>query len=58
MSVVILAGRGKGCVSRRRQTGQNRSQSLEVFTNEVTGTLVVDDIGALTLAEQASAGEK
>ena len=31
---------------------------LEVFTNEGTGTLVVDDIGALTLAEQASAGEK
>jgi acetylglutamate kinase len=31
---------------------------LEVFTNEGTGTLVVDDIGALTLAEQASAGEQ
>ena len=31
---------------------------LEVFTNEGTGTLVVDDIGALTLAEQASVGEK
>ena len=31
---------------------------LEVFTNEGTGTLVVDDIAALTLAEQASAGHK
>jgi len=30
---------------------------LEVFTNEGTGTLVVDDIGALTPAEQASAGD-
>ena len=29
---------------------------LEVFTNEGTGTLVVDDIAALTLAEQASTG--
>ena len=27
---------------------------LEVFTNEGTGTLVVDDIGALTTAEQGS----
>ncbi len=27
---------------------------LEVFTNEGTGTLVVDDIGALTLAEQSA----
>ena len=31
---------------------------LEVFTNEGTGTLVVDDIAALTLAEQASTGQK
>jgi acetylglutamate kinase len=31
---------------------------LDVFTNEGTGTLAVDDIGALTLAEQASAGEQ
>jgi len=31
---------------------------LEVFTNEGTGTLVVEDIAALTLAEQASAGQK
>src|SRR5690606_41680008 len=31
---------------------------LEVFTNEGTGTLLVDDIGALTPAEQASAGER
>jgi len=31
---------------------------LEVFTNEGTGTLVVDDIGALTAAEQASSVEK
>src|SRR5690606_28938852 len=31
---------------------------LEVFTNEGTGTLVVDDIAALTPAEQASAGER
>ena len=31
---------------------------LEVFTNEGTGTLVVDDIAALTHAEQASTGEK
>lgn len=29
---------------------------LEVFTNEGTGTLVVNDIGALTQAEQASGG--
>ena len=29
---------------------------LEVFTNEGTGTLVVDDIAALTAAEQASTG--
>ena len=29
---------------------------LEVFTNEGTGTLVVNDIGALTPAEQASSG--
>lgn len=29
---------------------------LEVFTNEGTGTLVVNDIGALTPAEQAAAG--
>ena len=31
---------------------------LEVFTNEGTGTLIVDDIAALTPAEQASAGER
>lgn len=31
---------------------------LEVFTNEGTGTLVVDDIAALTPAEQASGGER
>ena len=30
---------------------------LEVFTNEGTGTLVVNDIAALTPAEQASAGD-
>jgi len=30
---------------------------LEVFTNEGTGTLVVDDIGALSPAEQAAPGE-
>lgn len=30
---------------------------LEVFTNEGTGTLVVDDIAALTPAEQASGGD-
>ncbi len=29
---------------------------LEIFTNEGTGTLVVNDIGALTPAEQAAAG--
>ena len=29
---------------------------LEVFTNEGTGTLVVDDIAALTLAEQSTTG--
>ncbi len=29
---------------------------LEVFTNEGTGTLVVDDIGALSPAEQATKG--
>jgi acetylglutamate kinase len=29
---------------------------LEVFTNEGTGTLVVNDIGALTPAEQAGGG--
>lgn len=29
---------------------------LEIFTNEGTGTLVVNDIAALTAAEQASAG--
>ncbi|ANO50177.1 acetylglutamate kinase [Woeseia oceani] len=31
---------------------------LEVFTNEGTGTLVVDDIGALTPAEQSAAEEQ
>ena len=30
---------------------------LEVFTNEGTGTLVVNDIGALSKAEQASTGD-
>ena len=30
---------------------------LEVFTNEGTGTLVVDDVGALTPAEQSASGE-
>ena len=29
---------------------------LEVFTNEGTGTLVVNDIAALTPAEQAGSG--
>jgi acetylglutamate kinase len=29
---------------------------LEIFTNEGTGTLVVNDIAALTAAEQASSG--
>ncbi len=29
---------------------------LEVFTNEGTGTLVVDDIGALSSAEQTTTG--
>ena len=29
---------------------------LEVFTNEGTGTLVVNDINALTPAEQAGGG--
>jgi acetylglutamate kinase len=29
---------------------------LEVFTNEGTGTLIVNDIAALTAAEQASSG--
>jgi acetylglutamate kinase len=31
---------------------------LEVFTNEGTGTLVVNDIAALTPAEQASSGDR
>lgn len=31
---------------------------LEVFTNEGTGTLIVDDIAALTPAEQASTGDR
>lgn len=31
---------------------------LEVFTNEGTGTLVVDDIGALSPAEQSAAGDQ
>jgi acetylglutamate kinase len=31
---------------------------LEVFTNEGTGTLVVNDIAALTAAEQASGGQE
>ena len=30
---------------------------LEVFTNEGTGTLVVNDIGALTPEEQATGGQ-
>ena len=29
---------------------------LEIFTNEGTGTLVVNDIAALSAAEQASSG--
>jgi acetylglutamate kinase len=29
---------------------------LEIFTNEGTGTLIVNDIAALSPAEQASAG--